>query len=177
MVQEIQETWVQSLGREDPLEEEMAIHSSILAGKIPWIEEPGGLQSVRSQKVRYDWSDWACTQSGRGDRALGMDVYSLLYLTWVTRRSYCRAQGTLLSVMWQPGQEGSLGKNGYMYMYGWVALLSTWNYHNIVNWLYSSKRRQRIPNGSVKLRQLQFSKKNRALLLSLAYLKLDSINI
>ena len=91
--------------------------------------------------------------------------------------SYHIAQGTLFSVMWQPGQEGSLGKNGYMYMYGWVALLSTWNYHNIVNWLYSSKRRQRIPNGSVKLRQLQFSKKNRALLLSLAYLKLDSINI
>ena len=40
---------VQSLGREDPLEKEMATHSSILAGKIPWIEEPGGLQSMGSQ--------------------------------------------------------------------------------------------------------------------------------
>ena len=49
---------------------------------------------------------------------MGMDVYSLLYLTWVTRRSYCRAQGTLLSVMWQPGQEGSLEGNGYLCMYG-----------------------------------------------------------
>ena len=43
MMQEPQETWVWSLGREDPLEEEMAIHSSILAWKIPWREEPGGL--------------------------------------------------------------------------------------------------------------------------------------
>ena len=39
------ETWVQSLGREDPLEKEMATHSSTLAWKIPWMEEPGGLQS------------------------------------------------------------------------------------------------------------------------------------
>ena len=45
---------VQSLGREDPLEEEMATHSSILAWKIPWTEEPGGLQSMGSQRVRYD---------------------------------------------------------------------------------------------------------------------------
>ena len=48
-MQEIQEIQVQSLGWEDPLEEEMAIHSSILAWKIPWTEEPGGLQSIGSQ--------------------------------------------------------------------------------------------------------------------------------
>ena len=42
----MQETWVQSLGREDPLEKEMATHSSILAWKIPWTEETGGLQSM-----------------------------------------------------------------------------------------------------------------------------------
>ena len=53
-MQEIQETQVQSLGREDPLEEEMATHSSILAWKVPWIEEPGGLQSIGSQRVRQD---------------------------------------------------------------------------------------------------------------------------
>ena len=45
----LQETWVQSLGWEDPLEEGMATHSSILAWKIPWTEEPGGLQSIGSQ--------------------------------------------------------------------------------------------------------------------------------
>ena len=48
------EIWVQSLGWEDPLEEEMATHSSILAWEIPWTEEPGGLQSVGLQQVRHD---------------------------------------------------------------------------------------------------------------------------
>ena len=50
----MEETWVQSLGREDPLEEEMAAHRSILAWTIPWAEEPGGLQSVGSQSVGFD---------------------------------------------------------------------------------------------------------------------------
>ena len=45
----IQETWVQSLGQEDPLEKGMATHSSILAWKIPWTEEPGGMQSMGMQ--------------------------------------------------------------------------------------------------------------------------------
>jgi len=49
-----QETGVQSLGWEDPLEKEMATHSSILAWRIPWTEEPGGLQSMGSQRVRHD---------------------------------------------------------------------------------------------------------------------------
>ena len=47
----MQETWIQSLGQEDPLEEGMATDSSILAWKIPWTEEPGGLQSMGSQRV------------------------------------------------------------------------------------------------------------------------------
>ena len=47
----LQETWVQSLGGEDPLEKEMGTHSSILAWKIPWMEEPGRLQSMGSKKV------------------------------------------------------------------------------------------------------------------------------
>ena len=46
----VQETWVRSLGREDPLEKEMATHSSIPAWKIPWTEEPGSLQSMGSQE-------------------------------------------------------------------------------------------------------------------------------
>jgi len=47
----MQETWVQSLGQKDPLEKEMATHSSILAWKIPWTEEPGRIQCVGSQRV------------------------------------------------------------------------------------------------------------------------------
>ena len=48
------ETWVQPLGQEDLLEKEMATHSSMLAWKIPWMEEPGGLQSMGSQRVGHD---------------------------------------------------------------------------------------------------------------------------
>ena len=50
----IQETWVRSLDWEDPLEKEMTTHSSILAWRIPWTEEPGGLQSMGSQRVGHD---------------------------------------------------------------------------------------------------------------------------
>ena len=52
----MQETWVWSLGREDPLEKEMATHSSILAWRIPWTEEPGGLHSMGSQRTGHDWA-------------------------------------------------------------------------------------------------------------------------
>ena len=48
------ETWVQSLGQEDPLEKEMATHCSTLAWRIPWMEEPGGLKSMGSQRVGHD---------------------------------------------------------------------------------------------------------------------------
>ena len=51
----IRETWVQSLGWEDPLEKEMAIHSRTIAWKISWTEEPGRLQSMGSQRVGHDW--------------------------------------------------------------------------------------------------------------------------
>ena len=51
---------VWSLGQENLLEEEMATHSIILAWGIQWIEDPGGLQSIGSQRVRDDWSDLAC---------------------------------------------------------------------------------------------------------------------
>ena len=50
----MQETWVRSLGQEDPLEKEMATHSSILAWRIPWIVEPGRLQSMGSQRVGHN---------------------------------------------------------------------------------------------------------------------------
>ena len=48
--------WVWSMGQEDPLEEEMATHSSILAWKIPWMEKPGRLQSMGTQRVRHNWT-------------------------------------------------------------------------------------------------------------------------
>ena len=54
MVKRLQETRIQSLGREDVLEKEMVTHSSILAWKIPWVEEPSGLQSTGLQRIRHN---------------------------------------------------------------------------------------------------------------------------
>ena len=56
------ETQVRSLGWEDPLEEGMATHSSILAWRVPWTEEPGGLQSIGSQRVRHEAAEHARTR-------------------------------------------------------------------------------------------------------------------
>ena len=52
----MQETWVGSLGQEDPLEKGMATHSNILAWRIPWTEEPDGLQSMGLQRARHNWA-------------------------------------------------------------------------------------------------------------------------
>ena len=59
----MQETQIRPLGQEDPLEEGMATHSSIPAWRIPWTEEPGGLQSLGSQRVRHNWSDLTITHT------------------------------------------------------------------------------------------------------------------
>ena len=69
---ETQETQVLSLGWKDPLEEGVATHCSVLAWEIPWIEEPGGLQTIGSQRVGHDGSNWACTPT--------FGVYSSLFL-------------------------------------------------------------------------------------------------
>ena len=57
----MQETRVQFLGQEDPLDKEIETHSSILAWWIPWTEEPGGLQSMGSQRVEYNWANFTFT--------------------------------------------------------------------------------------------------------------------
>ena len=62
-MQETEEIQVQTLGWEDPLEEGMAIHSSIPVWRILWTEEPGRLQSTGSQRVRHNWSDLAHTHA------------------------------------------------------------------------------------------------------------------
>ena len=67
----MQETRVRSLGWEDPLEKEMATHSSTIAWKIPWTEEPGRLQSMGSQKVRHDWAT-----------SLSFTLYPMIYISY-----------------------------------------------------------------------------------------------
>ena len=67
----MQENQVQSLGQEDPLEDKMATHSSILARRIPWTEEPGGLQSMGLQRVRHDWvTEHACRNPNQDSELL-----------------------------------------------------------------------------------------------------------
>ena len=86
-----------------------------------------------------------CRVGGWGEgiiREFGTDRYTLLYLKWITNK------GTLLNVIWHPGWEGSLGQNEYMYMYGWIPLLYTWNYYNIIILVYSNtkkKFKEKIP--------------------------------
>ena len=80
-MQEIRERWVWSLGQEDPLEKEMATHSSILTWKIPWVKEPGGLESVGSQRVGHDWA----TRYTLSVLCFGSSSYILsISLTWWT---------------------------------------------------------------------------------------------
>ena len=95
----MQETQVQSLGQEDPLEQKMAIHSSTIAWKIPWTEEPGRLQSMGSQRVGHDWATslslsftfiykgtWTSVKFGMV--AKGRRSCSWTTLPWILRHSY-----------------------------------------------------------------------------------------
>ena len=75
------ETWVRSLGREDPLEKEMAIHCSTLAWEIPWTEKPDRLQSMGSQKVGYDQVTSLWTVAHQAPLSLG--VLQARILEWV----------------------------------------------------------------------------------------------
>ena len=79
----MQETWVWSLGQGDPLEEEMATHSSILAWRIPWAEELGGLQSMGSQRVRHDW---ATKQQSSVSSVQSLSCVQLFVTPWTAAR-------------------------------------------------------------------------------------------
>ena len=89
-----QETGILSLGWEDPLKEGMAVHSGVLAWRIPWTEEPSGLQSMGLQRVRHDWSDWAGTRI-------------LYWLPWWLSGKESACQETRV---WSLGQEDPLEK-------------------------------------------------------------------
>ena len=71
-MQEMRETQFQSLSREDPLEGGMATHSCILAWRIPWIEEPGGLRSMGSNRVGHDWAanSTLCTRTAYSSKEI-----------------------------------------------------------------------------------------------------------
>ena len=72
----MRETWVRSLGQQDPLEKEMATHSSILAWRIPWTEEHGGLQSVHGSQSQTRLNDFTFTFTLHMYEALYLDLYA-----------------------------------------------------------------------------------------------------
>ena len=82
------ETWVWSLDWEEPLEKKMATHFSILAWRIPWTEEPGGLQSIGSQRVRHDWATnrLSDTPQGNWDPTSYMEQPKKKRLCWIMLR-------------------------------------------------------------------------------------------
>ena len=85
----MQEMWIRFLDREDPLEEGMATRSSILAYRIPLPEEPGGLQSMGSQRVSNDWSDWVCTSTYTSCNITLMHTLFFLLLKIMFRQLKC----------------------------------------------------------------------------------------
>ena len=75
----------------------------------------------QNQTHRLGEKTYGYRREGWGERIVrefGMDRYTLIYLKWITNKDLLIIQRTLLNVMWQPGWEGSLGKNGYLYTYG-----------------------------------------------------------
>ena len=103
-----QETQVQSLGREDPLEEGLATHSSILAWRIPWTEGPGGLQSVGLKRVRHDWTTFTHFQTLDTSSNIFKNLYS----------------SPLLLTVYKNGNEGpEILKNCSKILYGHIKKL------------------------------------------------------
>ena len=81
---------------------------------------------------------YGCQEEGSGEgivREFEIDMYTLLYLKWKANKVLLYSMRNSAQCNVAASWEGSLGKNGYMYIYGWVPLLSTWNYHNIVFFL------------------------------------------
>ena len=113
---------VQSLGWEDPLEEEMATHCSILAGKIPWTEDLGGLQFIGLQRPGHGWSDWALTGKTpeaaphslrlKGSREVGgaRALYHYHRLVWKGEFGISFLVNCVLTLLWDLGlRESNLG--------------------------------------------------------------------
>ena len=93
-MQEIQETQAQAVGGEDPLEEGMATHSSVVAWRIPRTEEPGGLQSMESQSVGQDWAH-IHGEYHHSFMAVCLDQSYILHFSHLDSRSYLRISSPL----------------------------------------------------------------------------------
>ena len=146
----MQETWVWLLGWEDPPEEDMEIHSSILAGESLWTEEPGRLQSMGSQKVRHNWATKHSTAQtvstkqkkthrhreqncsvprGRGMGegwigSLGLEIkmQTIIHKMDKSKVLLYSTGGTIFNILWWKEDEKEC-----IYMYNWITLLGSRN--------------------------------------------------
>ena len=119
----MQETQGQSLGQEDSLEKKIAIHFNILAWEIPWTEEPGGLQSVGSQRVRHNWEN-EHLYTRMLAKTFHQDIPDFSLLTGMATKSHCEgvAEGRgswghlclppLLVLSWLPSQPLEISDRG-----------------------------------------------------------------
>ena len=116
----MRETWVQSLGWEDLLEKEMATHCSILAWKIPWMEEPGRLQSMGSQRVKHHWATSLISSSEySGPISFRMDWLDLLAVQGTGTRGQMVALSLFQRIMpTQESNQGLLHCGGILYNWG-----------------------------------------------------------
>ena len=86
----MEETWVRSLGQEDPLEKEMATHSSTLAWKIPWTEKPCSLQHMGSQRVGHNWATSLSISVNTRVHVSFLKKYKFIYFNWrIITLQYC----------------------------------------------------------------------------------------
>ena len=97
----MQETWVwyPNPGQEDPLEEGMATHSNTPAWRIPWTEEPGGLQSIGSQGIRQDWSDWACIHPHEYKNFYMSIILTLFLIVKKWKQSKCQSTDDYINIV------------------------------------------------------------------------------
>ena len=138
----MQETRIWSLDWEDPLQKWMAAHSSILAWRIPWTEEPGRLQSVGSQRVRHDWV--TSTTTSASWCAQGKDRQGPCEMRWLraggdSSQRALNGVGTL-SILVRAGLPGSLGKHTWLSAGGGnhLPFLPVWSCLALGSWMNKS---------------------------------------
>ena len=135
------ETWVWSVGWENPLEKEMATHSSILAWKIPWMEEHGRLQSMGWQRVRYNWA------TSLTHTYIFRFIYSTIKNTMWKSKCYLLSCVWLLSTPWTAAYHAppSMGFSRQEYWSGFpLPGLSRWALNPMISILIEVRQRQML---------------------------------
>ena len=138
----IRETQVWSLGREDPLEKEMATHPSILAWKIPWTEVPGRLQSMGSQRGRHDWATSLSLFS------LSLDSKSSL--APATCSVFQRGLVTAQNINSHCSRLMNLDLSFYPLPFSWAPVSSSW-LQDVSTWVFHCQLQLKAPKGKLTI--------------------------